>query len=145
MASIDNGAATPGYEPCARRGHALVAYKGCTYAVGGLDSADKTIDPTLIGVFDGSTLKWQQHRATGRHSLNLHWGELDNCTHAYVHMVANVFLKGSKLRAFHIFLSVIFIVHMMLSIGQGGGYNTISGDYRKRDFYASEEQQSNHC
>ena len=77
MASIDNGAATPGYEPCARYGHALVAYKGCTYAVGGWDSASKLIDPTLVDVFKNATLKWQQHRATGRHSLNLHWGELE--------------------------------------------------------------------
>ena len=55
------------------------------------------------------------------------------------------FFKGSKLRAFHVLLSLIFIIHMMLSIGQGGDYNKISGDYRNRDFYASEEQQSNHC
>ena len=60
MASPDDGAATPGYEPAPRYGHALVSHNGLTYLVGGLN-----IDLTSVDVFNPTTLKWQCQQTTG--------------------------------------------------------------------------------
>ena len=65
MASTNGGVATSGYEPQPREGHALVEYKGCTYLVGGHDFDDRPIDPSLVEMFDPTTLKWQRHTTTG--------------------------------------------------------------------------------
>ena len=65
MASTDRGAATPGYEPQPRWGHALVEYKGCTYLVGGRDSNDGPIDLSSVEVLDPTTLKWQRRTTSG--------------------------------------------------------------------------------
>ena len=65
MASTDRGAAAPGYEPQPRTGHALVAYKGCAYLVGGQDSNNQPISLSVVEVFESTTLKWQCHMTTG--------------------------------------------------------------------------------
>ena len=65
MASTDRGAATPGYEPQPRYGHALVEYKGCTYLVGGRDSNRCIIGLSSVEVLDPITLKWQRRTTSG--------------------------------------------------------------------------------
>ena len=65
MASTDRGAATPGYEPQPRSGHALIEYKGCTYLVGGRDSNKKPIGLSSVEVFNPTTLKWQRRTTSG--------------------------------------------------------------------------------
>ena len=65
MASTDRGAATPGYEPQPRKGHALVEYKGCTYLVGGRDSKGRPIGLSSVEVFNPTTLKWQRRTTSG--------------------------------------------------------------------------------
>ena len=67
MASTDRGAATPGYEPHPRWGHALVEYKGCTYLVGGHDSNERPIGLSSVEVLNPTgTLKWQRRTTSGR-------------------------------------------------------------------------------
>ena len=65
MASTDRGAATPGYEPQPRYGHALVEYKGCTYLVGGRDSNNRSIGLSSVEVLNPTTLKWQHRTSSG--------------------------------------------------------------------------------
>ena len=65
MASTDRGAATPGYEPQPRWGHALVEYKGCTYLVGGCDSNRWPIGLSSVEVLNPTTLKWQRRTTSG--------------------------------------------------------------------------------
>ena len=65
MASTDRGAATPGYEPQPRTGHALVEYKGCTYLVGGHDSNNRPIGLSSVEVLNPTTLKWQRRTTSG--------------------------------------------------------------------------------
>ena len=65
MASTDRGAATPGYEPQPRYGHALVEYKGCTYLVGGRDSNHRPIGLSSVEVLNPTTLKWQRRTTSG--------------------------------------------------------------------------------
>ena len=65
MASTDRGAATPGYEPQPRSGHALVEYKGCTYLVGGRDSNNLPIGLSSVEVLNPTTLKWQRRTTSG--------------------------------------------------------------------------------
>lgn len=65
MAATNARAATTGYEPKPRHGHALVHYKGCTYAVGGYFSRQSIINPAAVDVFDQTTLKWHCREATG--------------------------------------------------------------------------------
>ena len=64
--------ATPDYEPQLRAGHALVEYNGCTYLIGGQDSNEEPIDPSLVAVFDPATLKWQRRTTTGT-CICRHW------------------------------------------------------------------------
>ena len=65
MASTDRGAATPGYEPQPRWGHALVEYKGCTYLVGGRDSNKEPIGLSSVEVLNPTTFKWQRCTTSG--------------------------------------------------------------------------------
>ena len=66
MASTGDGAATPGYEPTPRYGHAFVEYKGKTYLVGGLNNYSQPISLSSVEVFDPTTLKWQHRKTTGQ-------------------------------------------------------------------------------
>ena len=64
MASSDNGAATPGYEP-PRYGHAFVEYKGKTYLVGGVGHNRQPISLSTVDIFDPASLEWDCRTTSG--------------------------------------------------------------------------------
>ena len=89
MASTDRGAATPGYEPQPRRGHALVKYKGCTYLVGGRDSNNRPIGLSSVEVLNPTNLKWQCRTTSGETPV-----EMFHAACAVVHNCLYVFGGG---------------------------------------------------
>ena len=86
MASTDRGAATPGYEPQRRSGHALVEYKGCTYLIGGHDSNDRPVGLSSVEVLNPTTLKWQRRATSGETPVQVFraaYAVVHNCLYVF--------------------------------------------------------------
>lgn len=89
MESTDNGAASLGYQPAARRGQPFVKYKGCLYMVGGWRSYNEPIDASVVEIFDPNRLMWKHCNTTG-----VNPGEVFST--AYVTVDGNLYIFGGQ-------------------------------------------------